>query len=253
MSKCKLCGKRGLFLRVNKEGYCSSCSDFRHRFALEMQRDREIREQRWNYIRSIPERQIILAEKPYKRQTGFDSVAFSNITKKGQYHDVVVFDTETTGLAPSSDRIVEIAAIKYIDTEPIERFQTYINPGRPIPAEITNINHIDDTMVSNAPAIGQVLPAFDDFVGDSILVAHNLTFDLKFIYYSGSQVLNRKRKYIDTLEQAKRIIKKNEVTDYTLESLCIFYGIPNAREHSAIADADAVGALFFSLIKEIQD
>jgi DNA polymerase-3 subunit alpha (Gram-positive type) len=203
-------------------------------------------------VLAIPEHRIQLADIPCKRQRGFEETKFSNITPKGKYQDIVVIDTETTGLAPSKDRIVELAAIRYVDEKPVERFQTYINPEITIPDAARKVNGITDEMVAGAPTIGQVMPDFDAFVGESTLVAHNLAFDLKFIYYSGSQVMNKKRRYIDTLEQARRIIKRDDIYDYTLDSLCTHYYITNAKAHSALADADATGALFFALVSEVQ-
>jgi DNA polymerase III epsilon subunit-like protein len=206
MKKCRLCGKTGFFvgLTLNAEGYCPQCSKFykerEAREALERQRRNEAEAKTWATIEAIPRRSIVVSDSVYKRQSGYEGPKFSNITPKGKYEDVVVFDTETTGLAPSRDRILEIAAIRYINEKPVELFQTFINPGIDIPETSIKINEITPDKVKNAPSIGSVLPAFDDFVGGSTLVAHNLDYDLRFIYYSGSQVFNTKRKYIDTLE-----------------------------------------------------
>lgn len=173
-------------------------------------------------IEAIPEYEIVPAATPCNRQTGYEGIDFSNITPKGKYGDVVVFDTETTGLSPSRDRILEIAAIRFRHGSPVSRFHTYINPEREIPQEASRVNHITSAMVADAPKIGSIMPAFDEFVGDSILVAHNLDFDLRFIYYSGSRVFDKKRKYIDTLEQAQRKLKKpGDVANYKLKHYAI--------------------------------
>lgn len=260
MGKCKLCGKHGLFVITNKDGYCMSCASINTMIAKrapERERLERIKQQKkedqWAKICSIPKYNITLSETSQKRQRGFEPPVYSNITPKGNYADVVVFDTETTGIAPSSDRIIELAAIRFTDGKPTECFHTYIDPERPIPAEATKVNKITDDMVADSPKIGRVIKSFDEFVGSSVLVAHNLEFDLKFIFYSGSHVMETKRKYIDTLGQARRIIKKDEVFDYKLESLCDLYFITNARAHSALSDAEACGELFFALVSEVQN
>lgn len=203
-------------------------------------------------VNALPRYNIELSQ-PVKRQTCMELPTFNNITPKGKYNDVVVFDTETTGLAPGRDRIIEIAAVRFVDGEATEVFHTYINPGRPIPKEAQAVNHITDEKVADAPSIGQILPAFDKFIGSSALVAHNLEFDLRFIYYSGSKVLETKRKYYDTLAQSRRKIPKREVENYKLESVCDYYGIRIPNAHSALWDAYCTGELFFELVDEVVD
>lgn len=201
-------------------------------------------------VNALPRYNIELSQ-PVKRQHSMIMPTFNNITAKRNYNDVVVFDTETTGLAPGRDRIIEIAAVRFVDGEATEAFHTYINPGRPIPAEASKINLIKDEMVADSPSIGQVLPAFDEFIGSSALVAHNLDFDLSFIYYSGSKVLETKRKYYDTLAQSRKIIPKDEVYNYKLKSVCEYYDIYIPNSHSALWDAYCTGLLFFELVDEV--
>ncbi len=93
----------------------------------------------------------------------------------------VAFDTETTGLEPKTDRIVEIGAVKFDSLGPIARFSVLINPGVPMPAEASRVNGITDEMLRTQPFIEDVLPDFLSFIGSSALVAHNAPFDLSFI------------------------------------------------------------------------
>lgn len=257
MPECRLCGKKLLFKMFLTDGYCQPCYKWKQE-AAERDRQKEAalnsqKEGIRKWIELIPSYNLSFPEMPYKRQTGYKPFDFSNITPKGKYDgSVVVFDTETTGLSPAHDRIVEIGAIRYLNGEPIEKFHSYVDPERHIPEDITKINNITDDMVAGSPVIGQVLPSFDKFIGDSILVAHNLEFDLKFIYYSGSKVLETKRKYIDTLEQARELINKNDVYDYKLETLAGYYKLTIPDAHSALADAFAAGWLFYHLILEKQ-
>lgn len=256
MGKCALCGKKFLFGKFDENGYCPSCSSWhkQNEAKKEQQRLKEEEDARkvTAWIDSLPTFEIEIPEKGYLRQKEYEEFDFSNITPKGTYDDIVAFDTETTGLAPSRDRIIELAAIRYVNGSPVEKFHSYVNPERPIPAEASQINHITDDMVAGAPTIGQILPSFEKFVGKSTLVAHNLEFDLKFLYYSGSKILETKRKYIDTLDQAHKLIKKDEVSDYQLETLCWHFNHNIASAHSALADAFAVGWLFHYLVLQKQ-
>ena len=93
-----------------------------------------------------------------------------------------VFDTETTGLEPKTNRVVEAGAIRFDARGIISRFNVLINPGMPMPAEVTKINGITDSMLAKQPnAAAIVLPDFLRFIGDSVLIAHNAQFDINFI------------------------------------------------------------------------
>ncbi len=97
---------------------------------------------------------------------------------------LTVFDTETTGLDPTKGhRIIEIAAVRIEGNTILEEqtFVSYVNPERSIPPEVRQINHIDDSMVADAPTIMEVLPKFLDFAKGSLLVAHNASFDMGFL------------------------------------------------------------------------
>lgn len=256
--KCRRCGRRGFGVHLDQDGYCPSCAKLNAEYLERETREQEARkrkeEQTWEKIQAIPPYNFTPSDTRRKRNSGYDGVVFSNITPKGKYNDIVVFDTETTGLSPSRDRIIELAAIRYKDGKPVLRFHTYINPERPIPPEVSQINGITDDMVTDAPTISSVLPVFEIFIGDSMLIAHNLNFDLRFLYYSGCNVLDTKRKYIDTLEQAQKLVKKpQEVDNHKLDTLCQYYGITIASHHSALADAYATGELFFCLVDEKQN
>ena len=93
----------------------------------------------------------------------------------------IAFDTETTGLEPKTDKIVEIGAVKFDRLGPIGRFSVLINPGIPMPAEAAKVNGINDEMLRKQPPIEEVLPDFLHFIGKGILVAHNAPFDVSFI------------------------------------------------------------------------
>ncbi len=91
------------------------------------------------------------------------------------------FDLETTGLEKTRDRIVEIGAVKFDAMGVIARFNVLINPGIPMPPEAGRVNGISDEMLADKPPIEEVMGDFVDFVGDSILIAHNAPFDTGFV------------------------------------------------------------------------
>ncbi len=271
MAKCKLCGKSGLFLKLNADGYCKSCEEYFEKKKKEEAEREKLNQQERDELISIPRAPIALSSEIRKRQTGFEEPKYANITPKGIYTDFVVIDVETTGLAPSKDRIIELAAVRFSDNKPVETFQTYINPEKALSEEAKKVNHITEEMVSTAPNISEVLPAFEAFVGNGIVVGHNLEFDLKFLFYSGCNLLESKCKFIDTLAQAKKLLKAPKVKydkesesyekdydsdydvyDYTLDTLCDYYHVVIANQHSALADSYATGKLFKCLVSEKQ-
>ena len=224
-----------------------------------------------NELKSVPLYKIDISNEERKRRIGYEEIGFSNITPKGKYNEFVVFDTETTGLAPSKDRIVELAAIRFVDGIPTEVFDTFINPEKTIPAEASAINHITNEMVKDAPTISEVLPSFEAFVGKSPLVAHNLEFDLKFLFYSGSTITDTPRKYYDTLAQSQKLLKRTknrynkefdmwetdydsdwDVENYKLGTLAEYFDITFPCQHRASGDAFVTGKLFLELVRKKQ-
>lgn len=265
MARCKMCDKHGLFLKLDNDGLCEDCAKKvqQQRREKRLEIERQKKEEATANLYSIPEYDISLSKEKRKRQSRYEPPKFSNITPKGVYDSYVVFDTETTGITPSKDRIIELAAIKVENNQAVSRFRTLINPEKPIPPEATLVNNITDEMVADAPTISEVLPAFEDFIGNYTLIGHNLDFDLRFLYYSGSTLLDTKRKYIDTLEQSHKIIKKSrdgldhyfrgELASYTLENLCKYYGITTVDDHTALSDAFATAYVFSGLVQTKQE
>ncbi len=93
----------------------------------------------------------------------------------------MVFDIETTGFSSKNDKIIEIGAVKLKDGEIVDSFSTFVDPKVNIPYKITELTSITQNMVNGQPTIDEVLPKFMEFVGDSVLVAHNAAFDVGFI------------------------------------------------------------------------
>lgn len=256
IGKCRLCGKILVFEEFDGSNYCSKCAASMAE-AAERNRQREAEERRREdekaaAISRITACPIILSDEKRSRQSGFELPNLSNITPKGDYRSYIAIDVETTGLNGGTDRIVELSAVKFQDGHAIETFSTLINPGKPIPAEAVAIHHITDEMIKDAPTISQVLPSFESFLDCPIITAHNLEFDLKFLYYSGCRILEQKHKYIDTLAQSRKKIKKDEIFGYALSDVCGYYRIQQAGSHRALADAMACGEVFRNLVEEVQ-
>ena len=130
-----------------------------------------------------------------------------------------VFDTETTGLDPKSNRIVEAGAIRFDSHGITARFNTLINPQMPMPPEVSRINGITDSMLSKQPQACIAIPDFMRFIGTTILIAHNAPFDIKFINAELQRLTLSplKNTIVDTLVFAKEIFPG--LPKYSLQEL----------------------------------
>ncbi len=164
----------------------------------------------------------------------------------------VVFDIETTGFSPVSNRIIEIGAVKVVNGEITDRFSTFVNPQVPIPFRIEKLTSINDSMVMDAPLIETVLPEFLDFCQDAILVAHNASFDMSFIKENVQRLhLNREFTYVDTLGIA-RVLLPNQAK-HTLDAVCKTLGISLENHHRAVDDAEATAQMFVKMIPMLKE
>lgn len=174
-------------------------------------------------------------------------IKFRNITTKTPFSTLdnfVSIDTETTGLRPSVDEIIEISAIKFINFEPTECLTTLIKPKKTIPNEIENINHISNEMVKNSPKIESVIQSFSDFIEDFNIVGYNLDFDISFLYKNGVDFFSNSRYFYDVLPICKKYLKNLNLLNYKLDTICNYLGIRKNNAHRATADALATGFIF---------
>ncbi len=162
----------------------------------------------------------------------------------------VVFDVETTGLSAVYNKIIELAAVKVINGEIVDRFERFSNPHEPISHTITELTGITDDMVVNAPEIDDVLRDFRDFAGDSILVAHNAQFDMGFLNtgYEKAGFEKADNPVIDTLELARFLYP--DMKNHRLNTLCKVFNIDLTQHHRAIYDAEATGYLTWKMVKD---
>lgn len=166
--------------------------------------------------------------------------------------DYVVFDTETTGLSPIDDTIIEIGALKVIGGKVADRFSCFVNPHKPLSDTIIRLTGITDAMLENAPEAEDVIRAFLDFSKDFVIVGHNLNFD-----YSMTKAMAEKhgltfdRDGIDTLKIARKVHK--DLPSRSLEALCNHYGIVNASAHRAYHDALATAKIYQYMAHYFED
>lgn len=161
-----------------------------------------------------------------------------------------VFDLETTGGSPDSCRITEIGAVKVRGGEVLGEFATLINPGVPIPPAITYLTGITNAMVYPAPMIEAVLPSFVEFIGSAVLVAHNASFDTRFLaanlarngYPAAGNPI------VCTVRLARRLVRE-EVPNLQLATLARALRARTAPCHRALDDARATVDVFHALLE----
>ena len=171
---------------------------------------------------------------------------------QGTFEDeFVVFDIETTGLSAANCKITEIGAVKIKNGEILERFNIFVNPECPIPAEIVELTGITDEMVADADKIDVVLPKFFEFVGDRLLIAHNADFDTGFIRVAAKeQGLEFKNPYLDTLGLARAIIPT--LKSHKLDRLADYYKLGEFNHHRACDDAEMLANIFFKMMEDMK-
>lgn len=162
----------------------------------------------------------------------------------------VVFDVETTGLSAVYNDLIQIAASKMYKGNIIGEFDEFINPGHPLSAFTTDLTGITDEHVRNAKPLAEVLKAFHDFCKDSVLVAHNATFDVGFmdVNYERNGLPKISQPVIDTLEFARNLYP--EYKRHGLGPLTKRFGVALEHHHMANYDAEATGRLLFIFLKE---
>ncbi|KXG10586.1 DNA polymerase III PolC-type [Anoxybacillus sp. P3H1B] len=162
----------------------------------------------------------------------------------------VVFDVETTGLSAVYNTIIELAAVKVRDGEIIDRFTSFANPHHPLSVTTIELTGITDDMVKGAPDAGEVLRQFHEWMGDSVLVAHNASFDIGFLNVGLNKIGLQKvtNPVIDTLELARFLYP--ELKNHRLNTLCKKFDIELTQHHRAIYDAEATGHLLMKMLKD---
>lgn len=180
------------------------------------------------------------------------------VERKAKGHSIVriprhytVVDTETTGLDPQKDRIIEIAAIRVRAGKEVARFETLVKPGRKLSKKIVELTGITDADLKDAPKQQEALQKFQEFLRDDIIVAHNAHFDVNFLYdsFQRCELAPLKNNFVDTLRLAKCI--RPDLDNYKLSTLAEDYKIPQPTAHRALADCETTMAVLQKLSEEI--
>lgn len=166
-----------------------------------------------------------------------------------------VFDTETTGLKPSQgDEMVQIAGVRIINRRLLtaEAFDRLINPGRSIPPSSTRFHGITDAMVADHPPIDVVLPAFERFAQESVLVAHNAAFDMKCLEMKEQTTQTRfDHPVMDTLLLS--VLLHPAQRSHSLEAVCERFGVINEGRHTALGDAMATAKVLLAMFPLLEE
>jgi len=169
----------------------------------------------------------------------------------------VVLDLETSGASPKSgSAITEIGAVKVRGGEVIGTFKTFVNPGTSLPPFITELTGITDAMLIDAPRIESVLPLLFEFLGSdksTVFVAHNAPFDLSFL--KASAALHGYTwpnfRVIDTVKAARFVLTKDDVANYQLGTLALYFRTEIAPNHRALDDALATVDVLHGIIERM--
>ena len=173
---------------------------------------------------------------------------------KGQSLDTeyCVLDLETTGISYKTEKITEVGIIKYKNGEVIDEFECFVNPEKPIPPKVVEITHITDDMVKDAETIDKVIPKIIDFIGDSVLVAHNADFDIGYLKYNFEKYgYKLENTYIDTLRLAKAIFP--DLKKYKLGLIADSLKIKVDVAHRALDDVKTLVAVFKVMIERTKE
>jgi len=163
----------------------------------------------------------------------------------------IILDTETTGLSPISDRLVEIGAIELFNHIPTGRhFHTYLKPDVPMSPEAQQVHGLSPEFLSDKPAFASVIDELVAFLGDAPIIAHNASFDMSFVnaeLQRASRAPVSSERVVDTLILARR---RHPAGPNSLDALCTRYSIDLSRRtvHGALLDASLLAEVYIELI-----
>ena len=163
----------------------------------------------------------------------------------------VVFDLETTGFSNKNDKITEIGAVKVENFKVVDRFSQLINPEKDISYKVQELTGITNDLIKDKPTIEEVLPKFVEFIGDSVLVAHNADFDMGFMQQKcREQNIGFKNTSVDTLTLARTLLP--HMKRFRLNLIAKELGIPLLNHHRAVDDAEATAHIFIKFLEMIR-
>ncbi len=166
---------------------------------------------------------------------------------------VIVLDFETTGLSPDyGDRAIEIGAVKLVNGEPVDRFQQLMNPGKRINSFIEDYTGITNKMLKNAPPCKKVMGEFSDFIEDFNLVAHNASFDSRFLDAELKRIKCRPHgEFACSMLISRRVYP--DAPNHKLGTLVEYKSLPtDGTFHRALADAEMTVHLWLDIMDELK-
>ena len=172
---------------------------------------------------------------------------------RGRYF---AFDTETTGLDPEKDRIVELGVVLFENGSPADSFRSYVNPVIPISEEVSALNHITNEMLQMAPAEEEVYPQLLSFLGDAVngetmICGHVAAFDLSFLCQTMERLgLEGHFRFIDTRQLVTQI---PELEHHSLAAVAEYFAIPHENAHHAKEDALVSGRILQKMLQRYKD
>ena len=200
--------------------------------------------------RDNPDMKVIYGVEAYLVPDKTPSVSFPK--KQDIDTEYCVLDIETTGLSFRTEKITELGAVIYKNGEVVDSFECFVNPEKPIPAEVVEVTHITDEMVKNAETIEKVLPKFLEFIGDRVIVAHNADFDVGFIKYNAEKLgIKLENTYIDTLRLAKDLFP--DYKKYKLGIIAEKLGIKVEVAHRALDDVITLVKVFKVMLDMLKE
>ncbi|MBL8182030.1 MAG: hypothetical protein JNL64_10530 [Blastocatellia bacterium] len=193
----------------------------------------------------------LIADDPRLMLDENDVLLTEYLTADAELADVefVVFDLETTGAKAPPCRITEIGAYRVRGGEVLDKFHTLVNPETPIPSFITGLTGIDDKMVADAPLFGDIVHDLLEFIGNSVMVAHNSGFDMRFLNHEIGLVFpNHKlaNPCLCTVQLSRRLLP--DILNHKLKTVAAHYEIDLTNHHRAAADAFATAHIFVNLL-----
>ena len=159
----------------------------------------------------------------------------------------IAIDVETTGMDTSTEKIIEVSAIKYANGVETDRFTSFINPEKPIPSSASKVNNITDIMVADSPTFCQIADNILDFIGDNIIVGHNVSFDRKFLFSEFSQCGKHFDNIcLDTLGLSR--VYFYDLSNYKLQTVLDEIGHDRNIEHRSESDAEGCAAILVHVL-----
>ena len=163
-----------------------------------------------------------------------------------------IIDIETTGLSPDYDEIIELSAIKYVNNVAVDEFSSLVRPepdidGLYVDSFITELTGITNSMLRDAPELPSILPVFFDFIGNDLVVGHNVNFDINFLYDKSVSILSKPftNDFVDTMRISRRI--HPDISHHRLRDLCDRYSIDYSGAHRALTDCQITAKCLHAL------